>query len=97
MQTKRALVALGAALAVTSVASVPAAHAAYPFKCKDHKVLVVNHTTGAVNDTNTTIQGAVNAASGDATGSGAGDTVIVCHGTFNENVVVSGATKQNIT
>src|SRR3954447_16500198 len=100
MQTKRALLAFAAACAVASVGSVPAAQAAYPFKCKDHLVLKVDRTTGAIT-TFTSIQPAVTAAVGDPTGSGSGDTVIVCHGTFNENVTVpatdGAGPNQNIT
>jgi hypothetical protein len=100
MRAKRALLASVAACAVTSAGGVPAAHAAYPFKCKDNQVLKVDRVTGATTN-HTTIQAAVLAAVGDPTGSGSGDTVIVCHGTFNENVVVPATdgvgSNQNLT
>src|SRR4051794_13211229 len=101
MQAKRVLLAFVAVLTATCAGSVPAANAAYPFKCKDHKVLVVDRVTAAVDDTSTTINEAVVKAKGDPTGSGSGDTVIICHGTYNENVVVpvtdSAGPNQNLT
>src|SRR4051794_32269153 len=103
MNSKRALLALGTVCAVSGAGSVPAAHAAYPFKCKDNQVLKVDRVTGATTNfaPPNAIQKAVDAAVGDPTGSGSGDTVIVCHGTFNENVVVpatdSAGSNQNLT
>src|SRR3954447_11799033 len=103
MNAKRALLALGTVCAVSGAGSVPAAHAAYPFKCKDNQVLKVDRVTGATTNFSGpgAIQAAVVAAVGDPTGSGSGDTVIVCHGTFHENVVVPtsdlGGPNQNLT
>jgi hypothetical protein len=100
MNTKRALLASVVACAITGAGGVPAAHAAYPFKCKDNQVLKVDRLTGATTNF-TSINAAVVAAVGDPTGSGSGDTVIVCHGTFHENVIVpqtdAQGSNQNLT
>lgn len=68
-------------------------------------VLEVNHNTGAISHyTGTTtapIQTAINQAAGNTTqpssaGSGAGDTVIVCHGTYTGNINI-GLGNDNLT
>jgi hypothetical protein len=79
---------LAAAGAVMAGGVTVAANAGgYPIKCTNNMALTVDHNTGVATP-HATIQAAVDAASGDATGSSVGDTVIVCHGTFTENVHV---------
>lgn len=78
----RHLVLLVAAGTVVAGGITVAANAGgYPIKCINNIAITVDHSTGAQTQ-HTTIQEAVEVAKGDEAGSGAGDTVIVCHGTF---------------
>jgi hypothetical protein len=79
------LVAAGAVIA--GGVTVAANAGGYPIKCVNNTAITVNHSNGATTS-HPSIQEAVDAASGDASGSSVGDTVIVCHGTFTENVAI---------
>ena len=96
---RRALLLLGAASTIFVASAVPA-EAAYPFKCPKQRVLVVEYDTGAVSE-HGTIQAAVDTANGTPAGSSVGDTVVVCPGTYGENVSVplmdSGGANDNLT
>ena len=96
---------LAVSVAVASVLAIaPPAFAGYPFHCPKQTVLVINYDDPNPNNPTpapfATIQAAVEAANGDPAGSGVGDTVIVCPGTYNENVdvpVTDGNSNNNLT
>jgi len=101
------LVAVAAALTLIVGTLATPASAKYPFKCDKNTVLVLRHGDAtATPETFGTIQAAVDAALGlppadtDPENPGpsdnAGDTVIVCSGTYFENVNVP-VSKSNIT
>jgi len=90
------LIAAGAVIA--GGVTVAANAGGYPIKCVNNTAITVDHATGAQQPF-PTIQQAVDAAQGDAAGSSVGDTVVVCHGTFVENVTIgsTGDDKANVT
>ena len=88
--SKRVLAVI-AAMPMMLAVGIPVAHAGYPVKCDKQSVLVVEYnqmTEDFVATSYTTIQEAIDAADGDVTGSSVGDTVIVCPGTYAENISV---------
>lgn len=88
--------AMQAALTVGTLLSLllsaTPANASYPVKCEKDTVLVVDYDSPDGEDFTTTvftsIQDAIDAADGNELGSSVGDTVIVCEGTFRENIHV---------
>ena len=97
---KALALATAAVFAAVLALGSSAANAGYPFTCPKQRVLVVQYDTGVVT-THTTVQAAVVEANGTDAGSSVGDTVVVCPGTFSENVVVplmdAGGLNTNIT
>lgn len=71
---------------VVAMAATPAS-AGFYIDCDKEQALHVDKTTGTFT-AYPTIQEAIDAAQGDAAGSSSGDTVIVCHGTYEENIVI---------
>ena len=87
MRSRVRILTLVTALPLALGVVAPANADPYPFDCEKQTALQVDYDTG---DTTPfpTIQEAVDAADGDATGSSVGDTVIVCPGEYFENVVI---------
>jgi hypothetical protein len=88
MRTRTRILTLATALPLVFGVIAPVASAdPYPLDCEKQTVLKVDYDTG-LSTSYTSIQEAIDEADGNPAGGSVGDTVIVCAGTYYENITI---------